>query len=469
MSKNKRILLAGIGIADITPAYGIHLAGDGMGLHRPAKKIYEPLFARVLIVKRGDIKLCLITADLLCITREYTTRIRETINRRYAIPPECVMVHVAQNHSAPSMGMLMLDPDFPLKFSPEEEYIGGAESVYCEFALEKILEATDKAVANFHPVEVGWAHAMRDGLAFNRRGITRDGKVTMPWFYRKKDMPCGPVHILRMEGPTDPEIGVVSLSSGKGQDIFLMNFACHPVNVFATDKYAVSGDWPGAWAQSMRKRKGNCIPMILNGCCGNLNPWPPFEPDFKPDYKRMGRLLGETGSEAIKALNFSENNTLGFKTRRVFLDYRHVPEKRKKEAEKILKNSPHIKWDSSRNEVDVNWFYAASTKSIELCRKRWPKFPYEIQVFRIGDAAIVGLAGEPFVEGQLEIKMKSPAPIVCVAHMCNQYVGYVPTRDAALRGGHEANEICTYWAKLAPDSLDKIVNNAKEMIQELFQ
>jgi len=361
----------------------------------------------------------------------------------------------------------MLDPDFPVHFEPAREYIGGSESSYCEFAVERIIKAAGMAVKSLAPVRVGWSRGICDGLAFNRRGIMRDGGMAMPWFYKKKDNPLGPSHLLCLEGPSDPEAGVVCLR-GKKQDIFLLNFACHPVNVFATDKFAVSGDWPGAWAEYMRRKRKNCVPFVLNGCCGNLNPWPAFEPDFKPDYKRMGRALGSMSNEAAGALSFSGNEVLDFRTKTVWLDYRKVPAHRKRDADKILKKLPGIKWDSARNEVDVNWFYAASTKSIELCRKRWPKFPYQIQVFRIGDAVIAALPGEPFVEGQLEIKMKSPAPVVCVAHMCNQYVGYVPTREAAARGGHEANGICTYWAKLAPDSLETIVAETRKMIKELF-
>jgi len=463
------VLFAGAGIADITPPPGAHLAGDGMGLHRPARRIYEPLLAKALVLKKGNTQLCIISADLLCITLEYSLRIKKEIKEKYGIPCECVMIHVEQNHSAPSLGMMMLDPEFPLGNNVEKEYIGGSESAYCEFAVNKIIKAVDKAYNDFSPVKIEWGRGVCDGVSFNRRGVMRNGKITMPWFYKKHDFPVGPAHILYMEGPSDPEIGIIRLH-GKTRDIFLLNFACHPVNVFATNKFAVSADWPGALSLYMQQKIKGCVPVVLNGCCGNLNPWPPFTPDFVPDYKKMGFKLGTVSYEVIKkAMNVSRDMSLDFRSKEIFLDYRDVPYERKKEAEKILKESKGIKWNSMKNEVDVNWFYAASTKSIELCRKRWRRFPYTVQVFRVGNCAIVGLPGEPFVEGQLEIKMNSPASLICVAHMCNQYVGYIPTRQAAMRGGHEANEIYTYWAKLAPDSLDVIVKNVKEMIEELFK
>ena len=35
-------------------------------------------------------------------------------------------------------------------------------------------------------------------------------------------------------------------------------------------------------------------------------------------------------------------------------------------------------------------------------------------------------------------------------------------------GGHEANEDCTFWAKLAPGSLEKIVDEAVALLREVF-
>jgi hypothetical protein len=172
--------------------------------------------------------------------------------------------------------------------------------------------------------------------------------------------------------------------------------------------------------------------------------------------------------KVIERMTFHDTGVVDWRSRRVALDYREVPEARRREADRLLAEHPGIKWDAARGEIDVPWFLAASTKSIEYCRKRWPVFPYEIQVFRIGDTAVVGLPGEPFVEGQLDIKLRAPAALVQVAHMCTQYVGYIPTREAAARGGHEASEGCPYWAKLAPDSLDRIVRQVKEMLADLF-
>ena len=136
------------------------------------------------------------------------------------------------------------------------------------------------------------------------------------------------------------------------------------------------------------------------------------------------------------------------------------------QVEDILKQNPQPP-RGENGEVDPHWFRAASTRSVELCRKRDPEFPYEIQVLQIGDAAIVGLPGEPFVEGQLAIRVNYTSPYTFIARVTTHYVGYLPTRQAYTRGGHEANEDVTYWAKLAPGSLETVQERAVALIAGL--
>jgi hypothetical protein len=55
------------------------------------------------------------------------------------------------------------------------------------------------------------------------------------------------------------------------------------------------------------------------------------------------------------------------------------------------------------------------------------------------DLAIVGFAGEPFVEFQLQLRAKSPVPSSFLLGYTNGYYAYLPTIAAAVRGGYGAN------------------------------
>jgi hypothetical protein len=209
-----------------------------------------------------------------------------------------------------------------------------------------------------------------------------------------------------------------------------------------------------------------CVPMVLNGCCGNINPWPPFEPDFAPDHRRMGDRLGESAGAVIQSMHFSEVSQIGWNLRCIPLPLKSPDPERISFAEQMLSQHPAPLWSRDNpGRIDPQWYQAASVMSVELMRRRNPDLSYEIQVFRVGDTSFVGLPGEPFVEGQLAVKIGSPTYYTFVAHATTQYVGYIPTREAHQRGGHEVD--FSYWAKLYPEALNHIVENTLDLLKEL--
>jgi hypothetical protein len=138
------------------------------------------------------------------------------------------------------------------------------------------------------------------------------------------------------------------------------------------------------------------------------------------------------------------------------------------EAQKYLEKNPEIVWkDDTKTQIDPEWFKHASLCSLHLEIKRKKAMDYEIQVWRVGDAAMVAVPGEPFVEGQLDIKLNSPAKFTFVMHMTSHYVGYVPTYDAFKRVGHETR--LSTWSKLVPEALDLIVQDTGKLLKTVFQ
>jgi hypothetical protein len=471
--------LAGAAQADITPPAGAHLAGSGAGLHRPAEFVLDPLRARATVFEAGGRRVCLLALDVTIITRPWSDRIRRAAVERWGFDPAAVLVCATQTHSAPAIGHFMFDPDFP-DLPGDIEYLRGGETAYAEFACARAVEAIGAAVEALRPARLGAGRAARDGLAFNRRAILRDGRVGMPWFYSSLDKPLGPTDIVCLEGPVDPEVGVLCARDDALRPLaLLLHYTCHPVNVYALPGQpegvrAVSADWPGAWAEAMRAALGGgacdgaCAPLVLNGCCGNLNPWPAFEPDFKPDHRRMGRALADSARAVLQAMRFEPADRVDWRERRVALPLKPPDPDRLDAARRMLEAHPAPLWSREQpGLIDPAWFQAASVMSVELMRRRGPALDYEVQAMRVGDAAIVGLPGEPFVEGQLAIKLASPARLTLVAHAASEYVGYLPTREAFRRGGHEVD--FSYWAKLAPEALDLAADAAIELLRELWR
>ncbi len=456
-------LHAGAAQIDITPQTDIHLAG-AVGRFRSAQYVYDPLYARVLVLQNGDKKICFVSLDLTIITEEWTEKIRRAVADECGLVPEAVMVHVTQTHSAPSLGHFMFDESFQAT-PPEMEWLRGGDPRYFDFAFERIVEAIKRANSSLQPVQLRVGSGVEGRVAFNRRAIMNDDKVRMPG--SKWEDPLGPSYIRYMEGPIDPEVGVMCFQTDSVEMLaMLLHHTCHPVNIFP--RPIVSADWPGAWSDAMRATFGDsCVPLVLNGCCGNINPWDPFNPDYVPDHQRMGSLLAKTTQAVIENLPYEEDMSLDWKVCRVKLPIRDVEPELLAQSQKFLEENPEPKWsEETPNQIDPEWIKAGSILSVHLLNERAGALDYEIQVLRVGKTAFVGLPGEPFVEGQLQLKMASPTYPTYIAHCTSHYVGYLPIPDAFPRGGHEVET--RFWAKLEPEALGLVVDAATEVLQEVF-
>ena len=185
------------------------------------------------------------------------------------------------------------------------------------------------------------------------------------------------------------------------------------------------------------------------------------------DYRRMGQLLTETTGKVLDRITYQDEALLDWKVKKIRILIRELDSKKLEEARDLLERHPEPMWrDEEHTAVEWDWVYAVAYLDLYESRQREPEFEYEIQVFRVGNTAIVGLGGEPFVEGQLRIKLESPAYPTYVAHMCNGFVGYVPTGYAFDGGGYETDT--ANWSKLAPEALDDIADETVDLIGKVF-
>lgn len=195
-------LCAGASQIDITPQTDIHLAG-AVGEFRLAQYVYDPLYAKALVLQNGEKKICFLSLDLTIITEDWTERIREAVAEEYSIAPEAIMVHATQTHSAPSLGHFMFDESFQ-QTPPDMEWLRGGDPRYFDFAFERIIQAIKQANDSLQTVRIRVGSGIEGRLAFNRRAVMNDGSARMPG--PKWPEPLGPTYTRYMEGPTDPEV-----------------------------------------------------------------------------------------------------------------------------------------------------------------------------------------------------------------------------------------------------------------------
>ncbi|MFP4029107.1 MAG: hypothetical protein ACLFWL_15050 [Candidatus Brocadiia bacterium] len=453
-------LLAGAAKVDITPPLGTQLAGD-IGRRRPAEMLVDPLFARALVLQSGSQKICFLSLDVLAITRKWSDKIRDGATERFGLPREAAMVHTVQNHAAPSIGHFFFNYESDY-IPPDMDWLKGGDDDYHPFAVERSLEAIEKAIENMQPVRIGLATGLESRVAFNRRFVLRDGSAV-----------CHPggadmSNILHIEGPIDPEVGVMSLISESLAPVaVLLHYTCHPVHGYP-QRY-VTGGWPGAWARGVENfYNDNCVAMVANGCCGNVHHNDHLNPAHRNTVDEMATDLLETTRPLLKNLSLQESGELGFASRNLEIPLRKVPPEQLEEARELLEKHPEPIWKDGLENIaaDWDWVYAVMRLDIDRLRRESPVFDYEIQAFRIGDIALLAVMGEPFVQGQLQIKMQSPAERTFVAHMSHGYVGYIPTPEALERGGYET--WTSNGSKLVPEALDMIVEGSVELLDSIM-
>ena len=159
--------------------------------------------------------------------------------------------------------------------------------------------------------------------------------------------PLGPTYIRYLEGPTDPEVGILCVQSLSARPIALvLHHTGHPVNVFP--QAVISADWPGAWAEEVERRFPCCVALVANGCCGNINPWNPFDPDYRPDHRRMGRMLAEVTRCVLDHSDLDESNELGVVGTRLPIPIRAVETEALRKAQQVLVENPTPVWNESK-------------------------------------------------------------------------------------------------------------------------
>lgn len=463
---------AGAASVDITPLPDVHHTLEKNFLNQAHwRTAIDPLHAQALVLEsagpfdsaQGRKKLCIIAVELNSIDNRVRDELRQAAADRCGIEPEAVMCHAHQNHSCPQLGYVKKTTEFFRKPAAFWDELSAGDDRYRAYAMERIISAVEQANANLAPAKLGAASGVEGRVAFNRRMIMKGGGIGMPMFMDRNQYRY-------MEGPIDPELGVVCIRGESLQPLaMLLSYTAHPVNLHPTRmEYIISADWPGALSKEMKGIYGQaCTPLVLNGACGNINPWDPWDPDFVRDHKRMGRILASTAELVVDEILYSDDVELDFAVRHVKLPWHDGPDTGLEKAQAFMAKHPEPTWaDDTHRAVDPEWVNAAWRLETHLLAEQG-NYEYEIQVLRIGDVAIVGLPGEPFVEAGLEIKINSPAAFTYVAHLpAWPDVSYLPTKRAFDNGGYE---IYPNVCRIAPGALETITAEAIDLLKEMFK
>jgi neutral ceramidase len=387
-------LKAGVAKVDITPPPGLSLWGFE-SRKAPATGTRDPLYARVLVLEAGGMRLALVALDL---GRPFGPASMERVRAeaRQSSGISYVLAVASHTHSAP-----VISDSYPQGTPPWEAA-----------TLEKIAQAIDEAHRDAVDARLGTGYGVTY-IGHNRLRHNPDGTVS--WFERNTTrVPTAPL---------DPTISVLRVDTAEGRPLaILVNYACHPV-IFGSDNLEYSADFPGVMTQTVEEAfGGKPLCFFLQGAPGDINPFyavTRLEEDAVHWRDWTGQHLGEAAVRVAKEIRTDPEADAS-------IDYK----------EDLL--TFHLRWDLEKFRQALMQALGPKGFAAYFAGLK-PEFQLPVTTVLINRRlAFLAMPGEPFVDFQINWRDRCPVPDAFLLAYANGYYGYFPTIRASTEGGYGA-------------------------------
>jgi len=208
-------------------------------------------------------------------------------------------------------------------------------------------------------------------------------------------------------------------------------------------------DFPGRLAAFVEGVFPGCRCLFFNGGCGNINPvvvGGTFE-----DASRLGRFLGAEVVKVAEGLSPRPETVVGTSSRAVEVPLAPLPSA--EEARTTIEERTRVLEEQlasgavSREVAEADWERGWAREVMSEYGKpdRLRALSLELMGVRLGNAALIGMPGEVFVEIALAVKNAAPLQPTAVVSYANGVVGYIPTARAFEEGGYEVERAYKFY------------------------
>jgi hypothetical protein len=442
-------LRAGLATVDITPPVGYRMAG--YFYERLSTGIHDPLHAKAIVFEQASKRCALVFCDLCMISPAVAAQARAQAQIETRIAPENILIQATHTHTGPLyFGELQeqLHMDALAKNGKD-----AAEAFdYPKFLAEQIANAIKQAQLNIEPVELSTGSAAQPNVAFNRRYHMRDG--TVGWNPGKMN-----TNILRAAGPIDPQINLLAFNrpGATKPSAVITRLALH-VDVAGGTQF--SADYPYYLERGLRENFGDAfISIFAQGTSGNINHVDVSNKRPQSGFiysEFIGTNLANTVSEAVSKLKPIKAPHLKTDSVLVDLPVRQFTPEQVAEARRV--------W-AQVNERKLPFLTLVNAGKIVGIYDRYngAPIPCRIRAFSFDqDNALVGLPSEVFVELGLSIKQHSPFKNTIVVELCDDWIGYIPTKEAFAEGNYEPTT-----ATIQPGGGERLEEAAVKLLKDL--
>lgn len=451
----------GAGMVEITPSVGFPLYG-----YPPVEStgVKDPLYAKVLVFKQGEIQGALLICNLLGIPRGLSRIVREKASEQTGIPFQNISISATHTHTSP--GITEDFNDYVLRESSGELTEEDQKS-YFTYLINGMTEAIISAYNNRKNTEVISGIGNAPGISFNRRYLMTDGRVRFnPGKLNTK--------IVRPAGPVDSDVHFI-LFRPVGQtslSVSLTVFASH----YVRGGTEFSSDYPFYLQERLKEIFGEQHTSVFGlGACGNVNTVDLNNDAEDPNIKveKFGNNLADAVETALP--NAKEGiPSLEIVSKTIYLPLQdYTKEELRWSKEDTIPLYPERAFLTKRRRLKISeWGVQPPLEQLRLHEAIPPTasgepwyLPVEIHVFKLDSkTAIVTMPGELFTEFGIDLKKRSPFSNTMLIELANADIAYIPTLQGFKEGGYEAIN-----SRLAPGSGEKMIDSAVELLKILKQ
>ncbi|MYE90081.1 hypothetical protein F4X33_13915 [Candidatus Poribacteria bacterium] len=384
----------------------------------------------IVIEKPPAPKLAIVVCDVIVVTREDVQVTLAEIEKTTGIPAANILISATHTHHAPSTIVV---------------HGYGRDEAFCQHLREGIVRAVQRADANLGNNEsyFYFHQGEENTIGGNSRLLLADG--TIWWVGPRTDA-------VRPTGPFDPQLPVLVFRDADDQLQALMyNHSTHTIGTCNGDVRSPS--FYGLTAQELETELGGSV-CFLPGAFGsthNVTEVPPPEA-----VKRLKETIIDATEQAkpmpVEKLA-SIQRPFAFKVRT--FDEGVEDEKVSSYCRKRVPDGADSTINVFRNMRQV------------LAPQQGQLRETTLITMVIGEVAIVGVPGELFTRLGVALKERSPFQHTYVVSLANDWMGYLPDREAHTLGGYQTWMGLHSYAEEGTG--ERMVNEALRMLQQLAE
>lgn len=423
--------------ADVTPPVGTPLCD---ALVQPARKIDDPLSARgVVLLPTGQKPIVLCAVDWVGVGNSGYDAFRAALAEAAGTTRERVAVHCLHQHDAPGC-------DFAADELLRPHRLGGKlfDPAFARSAIKRVADAARAALKQPRPVtHVGVGAAKVERVASSRRVMGADGKVKYVRYSATRDAKVR----AEPEGVIDPFVRLLALFDGDRPVAVLTYYATHPQSYYG--KGAVSCDFPGLARGLREKELPAALHVHFNGAGGNVTAgkYNDGSPENRPAL--AGRLaVGMKAAYAALTKTPVRAGDVEWRVARAALPLNRLYDVKALEAQVA---------DAKRKEAER----LRAARNLAWARRCVAGEALDVTCLRVGDAYVLHLPGELFVEYQLAAQKVRPNAAVLTAAYGDYGPGYIGTAISYGQGGYETGPV----SRVGPGSEDVLLRAIRAVLK----